>query len=166
MALFRFLVALGVGGEWAVASALVAEVFPTRARAWSLSIFHASSVLGTLLAMLAGTFIVAEREIAESIPFLAGMGLSSWRIGFVLGAIPAALIIMIRLSLREDSETWARARSKSDGGLGKFSDLFSPELRTRTVVGVCLAAVGLATRVGVAGLTDRLSAMIEVDAAA
>src|SRR5438094_3305624 len=37
MALFRFLVALGVGGEWAVASTLVAEVFPTRARAWSQS---------------------------------------------------------------------------------------------------------------------------------
>ena len=145
MALFRFLVALGVGGEWAVASALVAEVFPTRARAWSLSIFHASSVFGTFLAVLAGTFIVAEREIAESIPFLAGMGLSSWRIGFALGAIPAALIIIIRLSLREDSATWSRARSKSVGELGRFWDLFSPQLRARTAVGVCLAAVGLAT---------------------
>ena len=29
----RFLVALGVGGEWAVAAALVAEVFPSRASA-------------------------------------------------------------------------------------------------------------------------------------
>jgi len=35
----RFLVALGVGGEWAVASAMVAEVFPPRARAWSGAIF-------------------------------------------------------------------------------------------------------------------------------
>ena len=41
---FRFLVAMGVGGEWAVAAALVAEAFPQRARAWSLAIFHASSV--------------------------------------------------------------------------------------------------------------------------
>jgi len=33
LAALRFLVAMGVGGEWAVATALVAEVFPQRARA-------------------------------------------------------------------------------------------------------------------------------------
>ncbi|HSZ58232.1 MAG TPA: MFS transporter, partial [Tepidisphaeraceae bacterium] len=33
VAILRFLVALGVGGEWAVAAALVAEVFPQQARA-------------------------------------------------------------------------------------------------------------------------------------
>ena len=44
LAILRFLVALGVGGEWAVASSLVAEVFPPRARAHVGSIFHASSV--------------------------------------------------------------------------------------------------------------------------
>src|SRR3954471_17180747 len=52
----RFLVALGVGGEWAVASAMVAEVFPPRARAWSGAIFHGSSVFGTYLAIAAGAF--------------------------------------------------------------------------------------------------------------
>ena len=54
---FRFLVAMGVGGEWAVAASLVAEVFPKKARAWSLAIFHASSVLGTWLAVAVGAFI-------------------------------------------------------------------------------------------------------------
>ena len=48
--MLRFLVALGVGGEWAVAAALVAEVFPGAARARASSIFHATSVLGTWLA--------------------------------------------------------------------------------------------------------------------
>ncbi len=149
MAVFRFLVAMGVGGEWAVASALVAEMFPTRARAWSLSIFHATSVLGTFLAAAAGAFIVAEREIAESIPFLAGMGVSSWRIGFVLGALPALLIIAIRMTLRADSDAWLKARQESTEGataaLGRFGELFSSGLRSRTLVGVSLAAVGLAT---------------------
>lgn len=42
----RFLVALGFGGQWAVAASLVAEVFPKKARAQALGIFHASSVLG------------------------------------------------------------------------------------------------------------------------
>src|ERR1700693_899382 len=40
----RFLVGLGVGGEWAVAAAVVAEVFPPRARPVASGIFHASSV--------------------------------------------------------------------------------------------------------------------------
>lgn len=148
MAIFRFLVAMGVGGEWAVASALVAEMFPTRARAWSLSIFHATSVLGTFMAAAAGAFIVAEEQIAESIPFLAGMGLSSWRIGFVLGAVPALLIVAIRLLLRADSDAWLKARDKSEGTareLGRFGELFSDGLRKRTLIGVALAAVGLAT---------------------
>ena len=42
----RFLVALGTGGEWAIAAALVAETFPPPARAFASGIFHASSVLG------------------------------------------------------------------------------------------------------------------------
>ncbi|MFP6694815.1 MAG: MFS transporter, partial [Pirellulales bacterium] len=53
VASLRFLVAMGVGGEWAVAAALVAEVFPTRARAQAAGIFHASSVFGTWMAALA-----------------------------------------------------------------------------------------------------------------
>src|SRR5258706_6748812 len=40
----RFLVAMGVGGEWAVGAALVAEVFPQHARERAGGIFHASSV--------------------------------------------------------------------------------------------------------------------------
>ena len=56
----RFLVALGVGGEWAVAAALVAEVFPTHARAHASGIFHATSVLGTWLAAIAGLMVNTE----------------------------------------------------------------------------------------------------------
>lgn len=42
----RFFVAMGVGGEWAVASAMVAEVIPRWARVSSLGIFHATSTIG------------------------------------------------------------------------------------------------------------------------
>ena len=42
----RFLVAMGVGGEWAVGAALVAEVFPKHARERAGGIFHAASVGG------------------------------------------------------------------------------------------------------------------------
>ena len=46
MVALRFFVAIGVGGEWAVASAMIAEVFPRHARSTSLGIFHSSSILG------------------------------------------------------------------------------------------------------------------------
>ena len=54
MAGFRFLAAMGVGGEWAVASTLVAEEFPRRSRAWTQSLFQASGTLGKCLAAAAG----------------------------------------------------------------------------------------------------------------
>jgi MFS family permease len=131
MAVFRFLVALGTGGEWAVASAFVAEVFPTRARAWSLAIFHASSVLGALLAVAAGAFIV---------PLLG------WRWGFALGALPAVMTIWIRRSLREP-DAWVRSRAAQTaaGERTSIADLFRGALTRRTLVGVALATVGLAT---------------------
>jgi MFS family permease len=133
MAICRFLVAMGVGGEWAVASAMVAEVFPPRARAVSLGIFHASSVLGTYLAVAAGAFV------------LPALG---WRSCFVLGALPALLTIWIRLSLKEP-EGWQRARTLAlhdvTKKLGSFLDLFAPDIRRRTLVGIGLGTVGLAT---------------------
>jgi MFS family permease len=149
MAVFRFLVAIGVGGEWAVASALVAEVFPRRARAWSQSIFHASSVLGTYLAVAAGFFVIANPNLGVSLPGSDGTwSVTGWRLGFLLGVAPALLIVWIRLSLREP-ELWLRTQSSASQVVstrpGRVSGLFEKTLRRRTLVGVGLAAVGLAT---------------------
>ncbi len=139
----RFLVAMGVGGEWAVASAMVAEVFPKRARARSLGIFHASSVLGTYLAVLAGAFIVGRKSFD-----FAGWSIEGWRGAFVLGALPAILVLWIRLSLREPAG-WQAARDTASADtqrkLGNIFELFHGPLLRHTIVGVGLAAVGLAT---------------------
>jgi MFS family permease len=148
MALFRFLVALGVGGEWAVASAFVAEVFPKRSRAWSQSLFHASSVLGTYLAVAAGLFIVANPQLHFSLSLgETTWEMQGWRLGFVLGVLPALLIIWIRTSLREP-QTWLRARNELSAGhtkLGSAAELLQGRLLPRTLVGVGLATIGLAT---------------------
>lgn len=142
MVLLRFVVALGTGGEWAVASAMIAEVFPKQARARSLGIFHASSVIGTYLAVLAGAFIVGNPALGEN----------AWRWAFVIGAVPAVLTLWIRWKLREP-EQWvqARQRSKSDATkrTGRVMDLFAPGLRKNTLMGLILATVGLATFWGV-----------------
>jgi len=133
----RFLVALGVGGEWAVASAMVSEVFPPRARAWSGAIFHGSSVLGTFLAVAAGQFLVGNEAVG-------------WRIAFLVGALPAVLTLWIRLQLKEP-ERWVadHAVDAAPQPAGRILELFAPGLARRTVVGFSLAAVGLATFWGV-----------------
>ncbi|QDT90091.1 MFS transporter [Gimesia algae] len=148
---FRFLVALGVGGEWAVASTLVAESFPPKARARVGSIFHASSVFGTYLAILAGAFIIGNesiQEYAEKVDFPS----LPWRIGFALGVVPSFLIIWIRRSMKEpDSWQHAQEAAKQDSSqkMGTIGDLFLPDFLKSTCIGVLLAAIGLATFWGV-----------------
>jgi len=152
MSIFRFLVAMGVGGEWAIASAMVYEVFPRRARAHVGGIFHASSVFGTYLAVAVGYFVIGSDAIQtwansldiewfdpQTIP---------WRLGFAIGVVPALLIIWIRLSLKEP-DNWQAARAEASTGSGKkmgsLTELFSSEFLRKTLVGVSLAAIGLAT---------------------
>lgn len=151
LAWFRFLVAMGVGGEWAVASAMVFEVFPKKARARVLGIFHASSVFGTYLAVLAGTFVIGNPAVIEWAEQRGDPSLP-WRIGFAIGAIPALLIVWIRWKVREP-EGWVAERAKADAsdgpGMGRLRDLFSKQHRRGTFVGVSLAAVGMATFWGV-----------------
>jgi MFS family permease len=147
MAALRFLVALGVGGEWAVASALVAETFPTRARAWSQSIFHASSVLGTYLAT-AGTWLLGRQPLDYSFTFGNTTWLvSGWRLSFVLGVLPAVLIVWVRRSLREP-EYWLHSRKEKiehQAEPAAFTALLTRPLLGRLLMGVGLATVGLAT---------------------
>jgi len=135
--ILRFLVALGVGGEWAVASAMVAEVFPPRARAWSGAIFHGSSVFGTYLAIAAGAFIVNNPRLG-------------WRGGFAIGAVPALLTLWIRWKMREP-DTWVKdkTRQAAPQAAGRIFDLFSPGIASRTLLGFSLAVIGLATFWGV-----------------
>jgi MFS family permease len=125
VAVLRFFVAMGTGGEWAVAAALVAETFPRRARAQASGIFHASSVLGVAAAGWA--------SMATG---------SNWRMAFLLGLGPAILVLIIRVAIREP----AKPRDVS-GEVEKrgFSEFWSnPIYRRRAILGLLLAAVGLA----------------------
>ncbi|MFQ5732866.1 MAG: MFS transporter [Planctomycetaceae bacterium] len=147
MAGFRFLVAMGVGGEWAVASSLVAEVFPERARARVSGIFHASSVFGTWMATGVATLFIGSEPIKR---FFEDQGYPTltWRLGFGMGVLPALLIIWIRRSLKEP-DSWEQAKSRADQGtaaaLGRIPELFRGTLLRPTIVGVSLAAIGMAT---------------------
>lgn len=127
----RFLVAMGVGGEWAVAAALVSEVFPKKARAHASSIFHASSVIGTSLASLAAIMVG-----------------SNWQYAYLIGVLPAFLIVWVRIVVKEP-EKWQRAREEAKAGTGKvgsFKELLTvAPWRGHAFGAMALAAVGLGT---------------------
>lgn len=149
MVLLRFLVAMGVGGEWAVASAMVAEVMPTRSRPVMSSIFHASSVFGTLLAVTTIYFLIGNASFNS---MLAEAGFEGWRVGFAIGVLPALLTVWIRWKLREP-DSWQRAKDRAADdptqARGRIKELFFAQNRRATIVGVSLAAIGLVTFWGI-----------------
>lgn len=127
----RFLVALGVGGEWAVAAAIVAEVFPARARAHASGIFHATSVIGTWLATLAGLVVGSQ-----------------WRWAYLVGVAPALLVLWVRSGI-DEPDAWRHAQ-QSDRQRGSLRELFGdPRWRRLAILGVLLATTGLGTFWGV-----------------
>jgi MFS family permease len=131
VAILRFLVALGVGGEWAVAASLVAEVFPATARARAAGIFHATSVWGTWLAALSGLLVGTH-----------------WRYAYLISILPALLLVWVRTSIQEP-ERWRNAEADRRR-LGSFRELFfDARWGPRALVGLLLAAVGLGTFWGV-----------------
>jgi MFS family permease len=128
----RFLVAMGVGGEWAVAAALVAEVVPKHARAHMSGFFHSTSIIGTFLAAWVGLAVGGN-----------------WRVAFLIGVIPSLLVLWVRARV-EEPESWHAAKAKAVAGegaqLGSFRDLLlNPRWAKRAIFGMLLAAVGLGT---------------------
>ncbi|HZZ42945.1 MAG TPA: MFS transporter [Tepidisphaeraceae bacterium] len=127
VAVLRFLVAMGTGGEWAVAAALVAEVFPPRARAHASGIFHASSVLGTFAAW-AGSHFVG----------------TNWRMAFLFGVVPALLVFLVRVYVKEPNKRLAGESAKSGMERRGFSEFWSNALYRRyALLGLLLAGIGL-----------------------
>lgn len=123
--LFRFLSALGIGGEWAVGAALLAETWPKAWRPWIAAVLQTAVNIGILLACLAGWWLADQ----------------SPRWIFVVGLLPALLTLWIRRAVPEP-EQWeaARARSKPPG----LGALFSPAVRRTTWRAMLLCAVSLA----------------------
>lgn len=136
-AFYRFLTGLGVGGEFAVGVALVAEVMPSRARTYALALLQAFSAFGNISAALINLGLgLAEGE---------GLVSSPWRIMFLIGALPALLALFIRRRLKEP-ERWQHASHEGavSKQLGSYRELFShPTWRRHALLGLALACSGV-----------------------
>jgi len=123
--IFRFVAALGIGGEWAVGSALLAETWPRAWRPWIAAVLQTGVNLGVLLATLT-THIMADAK-------------PKWV--FLVGIIPAFIVFWIRRNVPEPDE-WhaAKAVAKHQPGV---SDLFAGSVRRTTLLTIIVCATGL-----------------------
>lgn len=135
-AFYRFITGLGVGGEFAVGVALVAEVMPDKARPYAIGLLQALSAVGNVSA--AGISIYLG-HLEES-----GAIQGAWRWMFVIGALPALLALVIRARLQEP-EKWRQAvKERGSSSLGSYAELFGhPVWRKRAIIGVLLAFSGV-----------------------
>ena len=136
-AIYRFLTGLGVGGEFAVGVALVAEVMPGPARTGALGLLQALSAIGNITAALINLGLgIAEEE---------GLVSSPWRVMFVIGALPALLAIAVRWGLKEP-EAWKKASHEGVLGkqMGSYRELFrDPRWRKHALLGLVLGCSGI-----------------------
>ena len=146
-ALFRFLTGLGVGGEFAVGVALVAEVMPALARPYALGFLQSTSTIGNVMAALISMTLgyAASFGAFENL-HVGGQHLTIWRIMFLVGALPALVVLIIRGRLKEP-DSWQAARNAARVGnkkLGSYAELFShPVWRRNAIVGFVLGATGV-----------------------
>jgi MFS family permease len=151
--LYRFLTGLGVGGVFAAAVALLAETMPGHARPFTLGLMQAFSAVGNCTAAL--LFIaLGLLELNGHLDPLKAVGLSAWRVLFLIGLAPAVLVVFIQRRLEEPA-SWRAAKAAADAGTGKrlgsYADLFGGGWITRhAVLGMLLAFVGVVGLWGIA----------------
>lgn len=94
----RFVTGLAMGSEWTTGVALLAETWPNRARPKGAGFLQSGFGVGTLVA--AAVWLVLSS--------LNPLGAQSWRLMFVVGALPAFFCLYIRRSI-EESQRWIAA---------------------------------------------------------
>jgi MFS family permease len=137
-AFYRFLTGLGVGGQFAVGVSLVAEEIPDRARPFALGWLQALSALGNVTAALA--------QIVLAFLVYSGVLDTSWRIMFVIGTVPAVLVVFIMRRLHEPEKWRKLAAEKSIGErMGAYGgELFRDRRWARhAIIGLILASAGI-----------------------
>jgi len=139
----RFLVGLGLGGELPVASTLVSEFSPAKRRGTMIVLLESFWAYGWVLAALIGYLLIPR---------------FGWRIAFLIGALPALYVLVLRRGIPEsprflaahgrtaEAESVMRAIEGGTGGgvttaassapteSGRWSELFRPPLLRRTVM--------------------------------
>lgn len=123
--IFRFLLGLGVGGEWSAGAALVTETWPAEHRgkvmAWVQSAFAAGYALAAIIAALI-------------LPYLG------WRWVFAVGLLPALFAFWVRRHTKE-SKIWSDQKERL--GFGATMKLLFGEDFRNTAIGLAFTAAAM-----------------------
>jgi MFS family permease len=124
--IFRFLAALGIGGEWAVGASLLAETWPRQWRPWIAAVLQTGVNVGILGACLANVFLAAAPP----------------RCVFLVGILPALLVFWIRRAVPETGE-WQAAKQQAQHQEPGVRDLFHGDTRRITLWVVVVCSISL-----------------------
>src|SRR5215469_9910741 len=124
--IFRFLAALGIGGEWAVGASLLSETWPRHWRPWIAAVLQTGVNLGVMLAGLANFLLAGNPS----------------RTVFLVGVLPALLVLWIRRAVPEPQE-WQKAKERSAQAEPSFLELFRGPVRRTTVLTLLVCALAL-----------------------
>jgi MFS family permease len=115
LAVFRVLLGIGMGGEWATGAALVSETFPARHRGKALAFVQSAWAIGYGLAALVNLLV---------------MPVWGWRGVFFVGVLPALFTLWIQNRVEEPAMWKDKAAAMERG---RFGMLFEPRIRTATI---------------------------------
>ncbi len=122
LGIFRFLLGLGIGGEWAAGGALVAETWPDEHRAKAIGIAQASWAAG---------YALGAAITALVLPYFG------WRAVFFVGILPALVTVWIRRSVKEP-EIWQQKAATIP-----LRSIFQGKLRRATIITASMNAASL-----------------------
>jgi MFS family permease len=128
LAICRFILGLGMGGEWTTGAALIAETWPPEHRAKALGLMQSTWAIGEM---------VAAGVVALVLPSLG------WRAVFFVGVLPALIVFWIRRDVPE-SEIWRRQKAAPSGATGGgLRILWRKDLRRNGLVATAMNACGM-----------------------
>lgn len=122
---FRFIVGLGVGGEWSAGAALITETWPAQHRGKVMAVVQSAFAFGYALAALVAALLVP---------------LYGWRGAFFFGIAPALLAFWIRRHTPEP-EIWKQQQKRLS--IRQMFSTLSGEHRRNTLVGFAFTAAAM-----------------------
>jgi MFS family permease len=126
--IWRSILGIGMGGEWASGAVLVSETWPAHLRNKAISIMQSGWALGYMMASISAALILGAPSL----------GPDAWRWLFVVGVAPALFTLWIRRYVHEP-ETWTK-KPKAADGRSPFAIVFGPTLLARTLLIIALGS--------------------------
>jgi MFS family permease len=127
--LWRAILGIGMGGEWASGAVLVSETWPAAHRNKAISIMQSGWAIGYIAAALMAAAILGSPSL----------GPGAWRWLFVVGVAPALFTLWIRRHVHEPP-AWARRRHTAEAARNPFAVIFGRTLLPRTILIVLLGS--------------------------